>query len=84
MLRDALLRRAAKLNRRSSLAPCASARPLRTQHLRLREHHLLSRATQDGMSTLRTDDWRRVLHGQTTVEEVARVTQADEAISETD
>jgi hypothetical protein len=39
---------------------------------------------QDGMVTLRTDGWRRVLKGQTTIEEVVRVTQQDEAISETD
>ncbi len=45
---------------------------------------LKARATQDGMETLRTDGWRRVLKGQTTVEEIVRVTQADEALSETD
>src|SRR5436190_2941746 len=45
---------------------------------------LKARATQDGMLTLRQDGWRRVLRGQTTVEEVVRVTQADEAIAETD
>jgi type II secretory ATPase GspE/PulE/Tfp pilus assembly ATPase PilB-like protein len=45
---------------------------------------LKSRATQDGMVTLRQDGWRRVLRGQTTVEEVVRVTQADEALAETD
>jgi type II secretory ATPase GspE/PulE/Tfp pilus assembly ATPase PilB-like protein len=43
-----------------------------------------ARAVADGMETLRTDGWRRVLQGQTTVEEVVRVTQQDEAISETD
>jgi type II secretory ATPase GspE/PulE/Tfp pilus assembly ATPase PilB-like protein len=37
----------------------------------------------DGMESLRTDGWRRVLKGQTTVEEVVRVTQVDEAIAET-
>jgi type II secretory ATPase GspE/PulE/Tfp pilus assembly ATPase PilB-like protein len=45
---------------------------------------LKARAVQDGMGTLRTDGWRRVLKGQTTIEEVVRVTQQDEAISETD
>ena len=40
--------------------------------------------TNDGMETLRTDVWRRVLKGQTTVEEIARVTQADDDMSETD
>ncbi len=43
-----------------------------------------ARAVMDGMDTLRHDGWRRVLQGQTTVEEVVRVTQQDEAISETD
>jgi type II secretory ATPase GspE/PulE/Tfp pilus assembly ATPase PilB-like protein len=43
-----------------------------------------ARAIMDGMQTLRTDGWRRVLNGQTTVEEVVRVTQQDEALAETD
>ena len=43
-----------------------------------------ARAVMDGMDTLRDDGWRRVLQGQTTVEEVVRVTQQDEAMSETD
>jgi general secretion pathway protein E/type IV pilus assembly protein PilB len=42
------------------------------------------RAILDGMETLRQDGWRRVLLGQTTVEEVVRVTAQDEALSETD
>jgi len=45
---------------------------------------LKARATQDGMKTLRHDGWRRVLRGQTTVEEVVRVTQTDELLAETD
>jgi len=45
---------------------------------------LKARATQDGMETLRQDGWRRVLRGQTTVEEVVRVTQSDELLAETD
>jgi len=44
---------------------------------------LKNQAMADGMESLRTDGWRRVLKGQTTVEEVVRVTQADEAIAET-
>jgi general secretion pathway protein E len=43
---------------------------------------LKQRATLDGMETLRQDGWRRVALGQTTVEEVVRVTQSDEAIAE--
>ena len=42
------------------------------------------RATLDGMGTLRQDGWRRVAMGVTTVEEVVRVTQQDEAMTETD
>ena len=45
---------------------------------------LKSRAIADGMNTLRQDGWRRVLNGQTTVEEVVRVTQQDEALAATD
>ena len=45
---------------------------------------LKAQAIQDGMESLRTDGWRRVLKGQTTVEEIVRVTQADEAMTETD
>ncbi|MDD5348920.1 MAG: ATPase, T2SS/T4P/T4SS family [Chthoniobacteraceae bacterium] len=45
---------------------------------------LKTRATHDGMETLRQDGWRRVLLGQTTVEEVLRVTQSDEGATETD
>jgi len=45
---------------------------------------LKAQAIKDGMESLRTDGWRRVLKGQTTVEEVVRVTQADEALTETD
>jgi type II secretory ATPase GspE/PulE/Tfp pilus assembly ATPase PilB-like protein len=44
---------------------------------------LKNQAIEDGMESLRTDGWRRVLKGQTTVEEIVRVTQADEAITET-
>jgi len=43
-----------------------------------------TRAISDGMETLRQDGWRRVLKAQTTLEEVIRVTQVDEALSETD
>jgi len=43
---------------------------------------LKQRATLDGMETLRQDGWRRVALGQTTVEEIVRVTQSDEGIAE--
>jgi type II secretory ATPase GspE/PulE/Tfp pilus assembly ATPase PilB-like protein len=45
---------------------------------------LKQRAMQDGMETLRHDGWRRVVEGQTSIEEVVRVTQLDEALVETD
>ena len=41
-----------------------------------------ARAVKDGMGTLRGDGWRSVLAGQTTVEEVLRVTQADDLLEE--
>jgi general secretion pathway protein E/type IV pilus assembly protein PilB len=44
---------------------------------------LKARAILDGMDTLRDDGWRRVLGGQTTVEEVVRVTQANDTMAET-
>src|SRR3954467_13941219 len=44
---------------------------------------LKARAILDGMDTLRDDGWRRVLAGQTTVEEVVRVTQANDTMAET-
>ncbi len=40
-------------------------------------------AVADGMGTLRQDGWRRVMEGKTTIEEVVRVTQQDESLSET-
>ena len=40
-------------------------------------------AVGQGMETLRQDGWRRVAQGKTTIEEVVRVTQNDEIISET-
>ncbi len=45
----------------------------------------MSRALKElaeGMKTLREDGWCRVIAGITTVEEVLRVTQSDEADSE--
>ena len=45
---------------------------------------LKQQAIEDGMLTLRQDGWRRVMNGQTTIEEVVRVTQADEMLAETD
>jgi type II secretory ATPase GspE/PulE/Tfp pilus assembly ATPase PilB-like protein len=64
---------------------CMVTEPLRRLVVRKATgSELKARAGIDGMITLRQDGWRRVLKGQTTVEEVVRVTQADEAIAETD
>ncbi len=41
-------------------------------------------AIAQGMETLRTDGWRRVAQGKTTIEEVVRVTQTDEVMAETE
>jgi general secretion pathway protein E/type IV pilus assembly protein PilB len=40
-------------------------------------------AVTQGMQTLRQDGWRRVGQGKTTIEEVVRVTQNDEVMTET-
>ena len=40
-------------------------------------------AIAEGMETLRQDGWRRVANGNTTIEEVVRVTQTDEVMAET-
>ena len=45
---------------------------------------LKAAALASGMQSLRQDGWRRVLAGQTTVEEVVRVTQEDAALAEMD
>jgi len=45
---------------------------------------LKAQAVRDGMLSLRQDGWRRVIARQTTVEEVVRATQADEALAEMD
>ncbi|MCX6977928.1 MAG: hypothetical protein NTX04_08325 [Verrucomicrobia bacterium] len=63
---------------------CTVTEPLRRMVIRKETGTALkARAILDGMDTLRTDGWRRVLRGQTTVEEVVRVTQADENLAET-
>ena len=64
---------------------CTVTEPLRRMVIRKETGTALkARAITDGMDTLRTDGWRRVLRGQTTVEEVVRVTQQDENLAETD
>ncbi|GHT11912.1 hypothetical protein FACS1894170_06090 [Planctomycetales bacterium] len=40
-------------------------------------HDIKRQAIQDGMRTMRTDGWRKVANGETTIEEVMRVTAPD-------
>jgi general secretion pathway protein E/type IV pilus assembly protein PilB len=40
-------------------------------------HEIRQQAIQDGMRTMRTDGWRKVANGETTIEEVMRVTAPD-------
>jgi type II secretory ATPase GspE/PulE/Tfp pilus assembly ATPase PilB-like protein len=64
---------------------CVVNEPLRRLIIRKETGSAMkARAIKDGMETLRQDGWRRVLLGQTTIEEVVRVTQQDEAITQTD
>jgi type II secretory ATPase GspE/PulE/Tfp pilus assembly ATPase PilB-like protein len=64
---------------------CVVNEPLRRLIIRKETGSAMKqRAITDGMETLREDGWRRVLLGQTTIEEVVRVTQQDEAITATD
>ena len=64
---------------------CVVSEPLRRLVIRKETgSELKARAMADGMQSLRTDGWRRVMRGQTTVEEIVRVTQADDAMIETD
>jgi len=39
---------------------------------------IAARAVENGMRTLRTDGWNKVKQGETTIEEVLRVTQIEE------
>jgi type II secretory ATPase GspE/PulE/Tfp pilus assembly ATPase PilB-like protein len=39
---------------------------------------IAQRAIENGMRTLRTDGWNKVKKGETTIEEVLRVTQIEE------
>jgi type II secretory ATPase GspE/PulE/Tfp pilus assembly ATPase PilB-like protein len=71
--------------RRAIFEVCVIAESLRRMIIRKETGSMLkAQAIKDGMESLRTDGWRRVLKGQTTVEEIVRVTQADEAMIETD
>lgn len=63
---------------------CVVTEPLRKLIMRKSDGGELKQcAIAEGMETLRQDGWRRVAQGNTTIEEVVRVTQTDEVMAET-
>jgi general secretion pathway protein E/type IV pilus assembly protein PilB len=63
---------------------CVINEPMRKLIIQKRDGgELKQAAVAQGMETLRQDGWRRVAQGKTTIEEVVRVTQADEVMAET-
>ncbi|MGZ5003308.1 MAG: GspE/PulE family protein, partial [Chthoniobacterales bacterium] len=63
---------------------CVINEPMRKMIVEKRDGGELKKcAIAQGMDTLREDGWRRVAQGKTTIEEVVRVTQNDEIITET-
>jgi general secretion pathway protein E len=63
---------------------CVVTEPLRKSIMLKKDGgELKQRAISEGMETLRQDGWRRVAKGNTTIEEVVRVTQTDEVMAET-
>src|SRR5881398_492767 len=63
---------------------CVVTEPLRKLIMQKKDGgELKQSAIAEGMETLRQDGWRRVAKGNTTIEEVVRVTQTDEVMAET-
>lgn len=63
---------------------CLVTEPLRKLIMQKKDGGELKQcAISEGMETLRHDGWRRVAAGNTTIEEVVRVTQTDEVMAET-
>ena len=63
---------------------CLVTEPLRKLIMQKKDGGELKQcAISEGMETLRQDGWRRVAKGNTTIEEVVRVTQTDEVMAET-
>ena len=63
---------------------CVVTEPLRKLIMQKKDGSELKQcAIAEGMETLRQDGWRRVAKGDTTIEEVVRVTQTDEVMAET-
>src|ERR1700675_2747355 len=62
---------------------CVVTEPLRKFIMQKKDGGELKQcAIAEGMETLRQDGWRRVAKGNTTIEEVVRVTQTDEVMAE--
>ena len=63
---------------------CLVTEPLRKLIMQKKDGGELKQcAISEGMETLRQDGWRRVAAGNSTIEEVVRVTQTDEVMAET-
>ena len=63
---------------------CVVTEPLRKLIMQKKDGGELKQcAIVEGMVSLRQDGWRRVARGDTTIEEVVRVTQTDEVMAET-
>jgi general secretion pathway protein E len=63
---------------------CLVTEPLRKLIMKKKDGGELKQcAISEGMESLRQDGWRRVASGNTTIEEVVRVTQTDEVMAET-
>src|SRR5437588_5488158 len=63
---------------------CIVTEPLRKMIMRKKDGGELKQcAISEGVETLRQDGWRRVAAGNSTIEEVVRVTQTDEVMAET-
>jgi type II secretory ATPase GspE/PulE/Tfp pilus assembly ATPase PilB-like protein len=63
---------------------CLITEPLRKLIMKKKDGGELKQcAISEGMESLRQDGWRRVASGDTTIEEVVRVTQTDEVMAET-
>jgi general secretion pathway protein E/type IV pilus assembly protein PilB len=63
---------------------CVVTEPLRKLIMQKKDGSELKQcAISEDMETLRQDGWRRVAKGDTTIEEVVRVTQTDEVMAET-
>jgi len=63
---------------------CLVTEPLRKLIMQKKDGGELKQcAIAEGMESLRQDGWRRVANGNTTIEEVVRVTQTDEVMAET-